>query len=162
MRFSTMYRVIILSFLALNVTACATMTRGTTEDFYVNTVPTGVNVETTNGFHCITPCSLKMKRNAEFAVTLSKEGYQTITENISNKVSGEAGATMAGNVLVGGLVGAAIDAGSGAMKDLTPNPLDITMTPTSAADPTLHHEDKDEAMTITTPDGDYRPYGSSH
>ena len=36
---------------------------------------------------------------------------------------------MAGNVLVGGLIGAAIDAGSGAMNDLRPNPVRVKLVP---------------------------------
>ncbi|MFK7731666.1 MAG: hypothetical protein AB8B48_08615 [Pseudomonadales bacterium] len=36
---------------------------------------------------------------------------------------------MAGNVILGGLIGAGIDAGTGAMKDLTPNPVQISLTP---------------------------------
>lgn len=34
---------------------------------------------------------------------------------------------MAGNVVVGGLIGAAVDAGSGAMKDLKPNPIQVNL-----------------------------------
>lgn len=46
---------------------------------------------------------------------------------------------MAGNVLVGGLIGAAIDANSGATQNLVPNPLVVHMeaeaTPISAPAP---------------------------
>lgn len=34
---------------------------------------------------------------------------------------------MAGNVLIGGLIGVGIDAGTGAMKDLRPNPLVVRL-----------------------------------
>jgi hypothetical protein len=34
---------------------------------------------------------------------------------------------MAGNVLVGGLIGVAVDAGSGATLNLTPNPIDLKL-----------------------------------
>ncbi|HOC44113.1 MAG TPA: hypothetical protein PKJ99_13945 [Thermoanaerobaculales bacterium] len=39
----------------------------------------------------------------------------------------------AGNVILGGLVGAAIDAGSGAMHSHKPNPLHVVMVPSHEA-----------------------------
>lgn len=36
---------------------------------------------------------------------------------------------MAGNILFGGLIGAAVDAGSGATKELKPNPLNVRLVP---------------------------------
>jgi hypothetical protein len=41
---------------------------------------------------------------------------------------------MAGNILIGGIIGGAIDATSGAMNDLKPNPLIVTLrTPAEEA-----------------------------
>jgi hypothetical protein len=40
---------------------------------------------------------------------------------------------MAGNVLVGGGVGVVIDVASGAMMELKPNPLNVTLEPADAA-----------------------------
>jgi hypothetical protein len=42
---------------------------------------------------------------------------------------------MAGNVLVGGLIGVAVDAGSGATQELVPNPLNVTLEPLPAPAP---------------------------
>jgi hypothetical protein len=74
-----------------------------------------------------------MPRKSEFGVTITKPGFKTTTTNVTNKVAGGGGAAMAGNVLVGGLIGAGIDAGSGAMLDLVPNPLRIVHEPETAA-----------------------------
>ena len=38
---------------------------------------------------------------------------------------------MAGNVLLGGLIGAAVDPSSGAMNDLLPNPVEVRLVPLS-------------------------------
>ena len=62
-----------------------------------------------------------------------KPGYETVQATVTNKVGGQGGAAMAGNVIVGGVVGAGVDVASGAMLDLTPNPLVVTMQPTGAA-----------------------------
>lgn len=37
---------------------------------------------------------------------------------------------MAGNIFVGGIIGVAVDAGSGAMNDLVPNPVNVTLNGT--------------------------------
>lgn len=59
---------------------------------------------------------------------LTLEGYQLATVTVTNKVSTGGGVAMAGNVLVGGILGAGIDAGTGAMLDLTPNPAHVDLS----------------------------------
>jgi hypothetical protein len=85
-------------------------------------------VKTSNDFACeATPCSFKIKRKAEFDVTITKPGYKTWTGHVTHKIAGAGGAAMAGNVIVGGIIGAGVDAANGSMLDLVPNPLDVTL-----------------------------------
>jgi hypothetical protein len=113
---------------ALLLTGCATITRGTNDTWTVNTSPAGAAVRTSNQFACdSTPCTFKMPRKSQFDVTITKAGYKTWTGKVTNHVSGGGGAGMAGNVLVGGLIGMGVDASSGAMLDLVPNPLTVTL-----------------------------------
>lgn len=108
--------------------ACATVTRGVHQSFNVETTPSGASVKTSNGFACEqTPCSFRMERKSEFDVTITKDGYQTWTGHVTHAVSGAGGAGMAGNVIVGGLIGAGVDVASGAMMDLKPNPLKVIL-----------------------------------
>lgn len=123
-------KILIVSSALIMSSACATVTRGSSDVFVVETTPSGAQVKTSNQFACdATPCSFKMSRKSEFDVTVSKEGYKTTTHFITNKMSGAGGAGMAGNVLVGGIIGAGVDVYTGASKDLTPNPLVIVMEP---------------------------------
>jgi hypothetical protein len=113
---------------AMSLGACATVTRGTKTAWEVATEPPGATVETSNGHTCAsTPCAIKMPRKSEFTATIKKEGYKPASVSVTNKVAGAGGAAMAGNVLVGGLIGAGVDAASGAMLDLTPNPVSIKL-----------------------------------
>lgn len=48
---------------------------------------------------------------------------------MTHRTAGAGGAGMAGNVILGGLIGAAVDANSGATQDLVPNPLTVHLTP---------------------------------
>lgn len=126
-----MYRIIKATALAaavLSLGACATVTRGTSTAWQVTSTPPGAKVKTTNGFTCdSTPCAIKMPRKSQFTATVSKEGYKSVDIIVTNSVKTGGGTAMAGNVLIGGLIGAGIDASSGAMLDLTPNPVTITL-----------------------------------
>jgi membrane-bound inhibitor of C-type lysozyme len=123
-------RIILLACAGICLTGCATITRGTTQDFTVVSTPPSASVKTTTGFECAaTPCTFKMPRKNAFSVEVKLDGYQTETVAVESKVAGSGAAGMAGNILVGGLIGVGVDASSGATKDLTPNPLTVTLTP---------------------------------
>ena len=131
--------------IALTLGGCATVTRGTNDTWSVNTTPSGAAVKTTNQFFCeATPCTFKMPRKSDFDVTISKAGYKPWTGHVTHHIAGGGSAGMAGNVILGGIIGAGVDAYSGAMNDLTPNPLNVTLeheetaqvSPSPAAVPT--------------------------
>ena len=103
--------------------------RGTTESFVIETTPAGANVSLSTGLSCTSPCSLKVKQRGDFVVTIEKEGYETITANVTSSIDGQGGVAMAGNVILGGVLGLGIDAGTGAMHSHKPNPLVVTLNP---------------------------------
>lgn len=128
-------RLIAAAFTVSALSACATVTRGTTTEFRVESTPPGAKVETSNGFSCAsTPCTFNMPRKEAFDITVSKKGFQDSKTSISSELSGAGAAGLAGNVIAGGLIGMGIDATSGALKDLKPNPLQVTLTPIEVAE----------------------------
>ncbi len=119
--------------LAMPVGACATLTRGTTQAFVVETTPAGAAVKTSTGYSCpSSPCTFTVQRKEPFTVTLTKDGYVTHTAMVKSEMAGSGAAGMAGNVLFGGLIGVGVDATSGALNDLTPNPLQVVLQPAGA------------------------------
>ncbi|WP_421730422.1 PEGA domain-containing protein [Brevundimonas sp.] len=128
-------RLLALAGAALSLSACATVTRGSSQEFRVESTPVGARVETSNGFRCdATPCEFKISRKNPFSVSVSLDGYVTQEHEIETKVAGAGAAGMAGNLLVGGIIGGVVDASSGAMNDLTPNPLIVRLlTPAEQA-----------------------------
>ncbi len=78
-----------------------------------------------------TPATFTLPRKDNVVVKVEKAGYEPVEVTVTPQVSGAGGAGMAGNVLLGGLIGAAVDAGSGAMNDLLPNPVDVRLVPLS-------------------------------
>ena len=120
------------------VSGCATVTRGTKDVLVVETDPVGAKAQLTNsvgakaqltnGMTCeATPCSFKVPRKSEFDVILSKDGYIPAQVHVTHKAGDAGGMALAGNVLVGGIIGAGVDAGTGAMMDLIPNPVVVEL-----------------------------------
>jgi len=119
-----------LAGLSVSLPACATVTRGTTQQFTVESSPPGARAATSNGFACdATPCTFRMPRKDAFTVTVSREGYVDQTHSIDSRMSSGGGTALAGNILIGGLIGVGVDATSGALNDLTPNPLVVVLAP---------------------------------
>lgn len=118
---------IVVGLAALFMSGCATVTRGTKDTLVIESDPAGATVSLSTGQTGKTPTSFKLPRSESLVVRISKEGYESIEVNVSSQVVTAGAAGMAGNVLVGGLIGAGVDAFSGAMKDLKPNPIRVTM-----------------------------------
>lgn len=127
-----MTRILVVLAGIITLSGCATITRGTQEAFAIETTPAGATAKLSTGTSCTTPCSVKVKRKGDFTVLIEKEGFETVTASITSGIDGAGGAGMAGNVLLGGIIGAGIDAGSGAMHSHKPNPLQVTLTPAKA------------------------------
>ena len=121
-----------LAALAMSASGCATVVRGTETPFTVSSTPSGADVEMTNGHRCTTPCTLSLPRKNGFDVRISKPGYRTVHASVVSGASGEGSLAMAGNVLVGGVIGVGVDAATGATNDLTPNPLSVFLEPGEA------------------------------
>lgn len=113
-----------------SLAACATVTRGSKDAWVVNTEPSGAKVETSNGHQCpSTPCAIKISRKAEFTATITKPGYKPATVSVTHKTATAGAAGVAGNVLLGGVIGLGVDVATGASQDLTPNPVNLKLEP---------------------------------
>lgn len=140
----------------LALASCATITRGTTTAFVVETIPSGAYVRLSTGQECTsTPCTFaRISREAEFTVLIQKPGYRDVTANVSHQTAGAGGVGMAGNVILGGLIGAAVDANSGATQNLVPNPLVVhleAVTAPEVAAPALTSESTPPAQVVSEP-----------
>jgi len=135
------YRMVVgvLTMTMLAITGCATITRGTTEALVINSNPPGAQVQMSSGNTCVTPCSVELKRKHDYHVKIAKAGYEPVEANVSSQIVTAGAVGMAGNVLIGGLIGVGVDAMTGATKGLRPNPLEVTLVPlngvTAAAPP---------------------------
>ncbi len=112
--------------------ACATVVGGTTQDVYVESEPKGaactVNRQgTAVGYVRPTPGKVNVSRSKEDVVlSCNLDGYEQSNEVLAASFTG---ATV-GNLLLGGLVGVAIDAASGA-NNKYPERVMVILTPAS-------------------------------
>jgi hypothetical protein len=124
-------RISLLAILAgsLSLGACATVTRGTTEQITFDSEPPAA-MRTSTGLTCpTTPCTLQVDRKSEFVATFSKDGYESQDIMVQTRVAGSGAAGFAGNVLIGGLVGMGVDAATGATLEHFPNPVNASLAP---------------------------------
>jgi hypothetical protein len=124
-------RISLLALIAgtLSLGACATVTRGTTEQVTFDSEPPAA-MRTSTGLTCpTTPCTLQVDRKSEFVATFSKDGYASQDVMVQTRVAGSGAAGFAGNVLIGGLVGMGVDAATGATLEHYPNPVTVSLAP---------------------------------
>ena len=116
--------------LAIAASGCATVIRGTQQDFAIQSTPPGAAATLSTGQTCITPCALRLPRKQDFEVAFALDGYQSGGARVTSGWSrGGTQTFVFGNIILGGLIGMGVDAANGATRDLTPNPLVVTLIP---------------------------------
>jgi len=113
----------VLPIFSVALSGCATVVNGTSQNFSIETNPQGAAVHLSNGIDCESPCHMSLKRRDEFSATIKAKGYKPATVIVHSK----AGGAIAGNILLGGVIGVAVDASNGANRFLTPNPLRLKL-----------------------------------
>lgn len=121
--------------LTILASGCATITRGTTDQVLFSSTPDGATVLLTTGQTCETPCKLKVSRKTAFTADFKKEGFKPASVKVKTRISGRGAAGAAGNILIGGVIGIAADAASGATLDHYPNPVVVTLEPSAGDAP---------------------------
>jgi hypothetical protein len=108
--------------------SCETINRGSHDRLTVLSEPSRANVVLSSGEKGVTPTTFVKGRRDTFTVTVSKAGYVSQTVKVESKASGTGG-TRTRNVLLGGPLGATVDAISGAYNSLYPNPVSVRLPP---------------------------------
>ncbi|MFN3169495.1 MAG: translation initiation factor 2 [Hyphomicrobiales bacterium] len=121
-----MKKLIVCGIAAVTLSGCATVTRGTTNEVSFESTPSGATVLTSLQQTCVTPCMLEVARNQSFTATFNLEGFEPRTVPVTTQVAGAGAAGMAGNLILGGVVGVVVDASTGAMNEHVPNPVIVT------------------------------------
>lgn len=123
----------LMAILGLSLTsACASIVTGTSQTVAVTTEPSGAACtlkrgDTIVGIVNTTPGTVRIDKSKDSIVVLCmKEGHDEGSETLTSDFQG---ATL-GNILIGGVIGLAIDAGSGALNKY-PEEIGVFLTPAS-------------------------------
>ncbi|WP_152551660.1 PEGA domain-containing protein [Polycyclovorans algicola] len=100
----------VASVLLLN--GCATIVTGSTQDITILSEPSGATVTRNGASYGVTPLTLNLKRKESPSFVLRRQGFE---DTILHPGKGSNGWVW-GNILVGGLIGLAVDMGTGSLS----------------------------------------------
>ena len=136
------YAVAAAAILPFAVGGCATVINGTSQDYEMASKPEGAKVTLSNGQSCVAPCKISLKRRNDLTATLELDGYKTEKVYIQSRTGGAG----LGNVLLGGVIGGAVDASNGSMNSLYPRPLNVRLVAEGSSDEAVLLDKKDETI----------------
>lgn len=109
----------------ISLSGCATIMTGATQKVPVTSNPSGAVARVDGGMAAVTPTIFNLERKTDHTIEISKDGYRVATVILRHTMNG----ATAGNILVGGVIGLAVDGCSGAMFKLVPERVDVTLEP---------------------------------
>lgn len=112
-------------------TGCATIIHGPQESIAVTSSPPGAKVVANTGETCMTPGDLKLKRDTDHVLSVSMSGYQTQEKKVESNFD----PLFLGNLLLGGVVGMAVDLSTGSATKLATEKVNFDLAPAAATPP---------------------------
>jgi hypothetical protein len=103
--------------------ACASIMHGTHQDVGISSSPSGAQVSIDGQSMGKTPVVAHLKRKENHIVHLELAGYKPYDTTVTRSVSG----WVWGNIVIGGLIGLAVDAISGGLYKLTPEQVSASL-----------------------------------
>jgi hypothetical protein len=132
-----MKSILVLLSLSILLSSCATVVKSPSQSVSVKSVPAGADVLVSNGKKGVTPFAFRASRKEDCRVSVSKEGFQPVSITLRSVFSTSGRVATAGNALVGGLIGTAIDQASGATLELQPDSVLVRLSPTKSRTPSI-------------------------
>lgn len=106
----------VIAITVLTTTGCASIMHGTTQQIGVSSSPTGATVLVNGNQRGVTPAVLDLSRKSIHTISLQSDGYEPFEMALTRSVSG----WVWGNIVFGGIIGLAVDAGTGGLYKLSP------------------------------------------
>ena len=116
------YKAVVI-ILVLQLMGCATIFKGTNSHLGMHSNPSGAEVFINGKYIGKTPITLKLSSKSTYMIEFRKEGYKTITRNVTNKV----GAGWVILDVLAGLVPVIIDAVTGSWYHLDEKNVDVQL-----------------------------------
>jgi len=106
--------VALLACISITFSGCAAIFKGSNSSLNASSDPSGAKVYVNGELYGKTPITLRLKSSKTYTLEFKKEGYETVTRNISSSV----GAGWIILDILAGLVPVIIDAATGSWYDL--------------------------------------------
>jgi hypothetical protein len=128
----TRARLTVLSY-AVALAGCATMITGSTQTIHIASNEANVKVTVQPGNLIATaPSALTLKRNESgYRLRFEKEGFESVDVRLSSGTNG----WVFGNLLIGGIIGLAVDYSNGAAYTLSPDSVTANLKPLAVPPP---------------------------
>jgi len=143
---------VVLIVAVLAGSGCATMISGKTQTISVASDPSGAQVTAQpGGFRATTPGALTLKRLASgYRLRFEKEGYASVDVRLRSSTNG----WVWGNLLIGGLIGIAVDYGNGSAYVMSPRTVEAHLEARGddvgrVSSDTLYVFDRDGGLLVT-------------
>jgi hypothetical protein len=136
------YAVAAAATMTFALSGCATVINGTSQDYQIDSMPSGAKATLSTGESCTTPCEINLKRRNDISVAFELPGYKSETVLVQSRTGGAG----VGNLLLGGVVGAAVDSSNGSMNSLYPRPLRIKLAAEGSSEEALLLDKKDKTI----------------
>lgn len=123
-----MKKIICFLFFSILLSGCGSIINGTTQKVAISSNPVGAKVVAVGGktnVEMVTPCTMELKRKHDYVLSVTKEGYKPKDVQLTSVISG----AVAGNILLGGLIGWGVDAASGGDSKLIPEVVSVQLDP---------------------------------
>lgn len=109
---------------SLLLAGCATITRGNSQDYLLDSKPQGATVTLSTGESCVTPCRIERPRREMFEATFRLDGHDSATVLVETRRTGSAAFS--------GAVGAIVDMSNDSLFGLYPDPLLVELPATGS------------------------------
>ncbi len=106
------------------LSGCATIIHGSKQTVGIASNPTKATVTVDGQEFGQTPVNASLSRKDNHIVVINLEGYSPYETTLTRKVDG----WIAGNIVIGGLIGLAVDAITGGMYKLTPDQIQAELS----------------------------------
>jgi hypothetical protein len=136
------YAIAIAAISTIALTGCATVINGTSQDYQIDSMPSGAKATLSSGETCTTPCEISLKRRNDLSVAFELAGYKSESVLVQSRTGGAG----VGNILLGGVIGAGVDASNGSMNSLYPRPLQIKLAAQGSSDKATLLDKKGELL----------------
>mgnify|MGYP001605983030 CR=1 FL=1 len=112
-----LFKIIAVLLCPMLLCSCATIISGKSQNISINTTPDEATI-TINGISQTSPCVFVLDRSvAAYYVKIEKQGYKPVTITLTRGLNG----WIFGNLLVGGIIGFAVDCVTGSVNEFNPS-----------------------------------------